>query len=181
MEKDNSKSQIIIYQTEDGKTRVEVRFEQENVWLTQKLIAELFGTTKQNVSLHLQNIFKEKELNQDSAVKDFLTTASDGKKYITKMYSLEAVVAIGYRVNSIRGTLFRQWATYHLKEYMVKGFTIDDVRLKEGGYKSRYFEELLERIRDIRSSERMLYQKVTDIYSTSIDYRKDAKETELFF
>ncbi len=181
MEKDNSKSQIIIYQTEDGKTRVEVRFEQENVWLTQKLIAELFGTTKQNVSLHLQNIFKEKELNQDSAVKDFLTTASDGKKYITKMYSLEAVVAIGYRVNSIRGTLFRQWATYHLKEYMVKGFTIDDVRLKDGGYKSRYFEELLERIRDIRSSERMLYQKVTDIYSTSIDYRKDAKETELFF
>ncbi|CEG11483.1 conserved hypothetical protein [groundwater metagenome] len=181
MEKDNSKSQIIIYQTEDGKTRIEVRFEQENVWLTQKLIAELFGTTKQNVSLHLQNIFKEKELNQDSAVKDFLTTASDGKKYITKMYSLEAVVAIGYRVNSIRGTLFRQWATYHLKEYMVKGFTIDDVRLKEGGYKSRYFEELLERIRDIRSSERMLYQKVTDIYSTSIDYRKDAKETELFF
>ncbi len=108
MEKDNSKSQIIIYQTEDGKTRIEVRFEQENVWLTQKLIAELFGTTKQNVSLHLQNIFKEKELNQDSAVKDFLTTASDGKKYITKMYSLEAVVAIGYRVNSIRGTLFRQ-------------------------------------------------------------------------
>jgi len=181
MKKDNQKSQIIIYQTEDGKTRVEVRFEHENIWLTQKLIAELFGTTKQNVSLHLQNIFKDKELSQNSVVKDFLTTASDGKKYNTKMYSLEAVVATGYRVNSVRGTLFRQWATDRLKEYMVKGFTMDDARLKQGGYKSRYFEELLERIRDIRSSERMLYQKVTDIYATSIDYRKDAKETELFF
>jgi len=181
MKKDNQKSQIIIYQTEDGKTRVEVRFEHENIWLTQKLIAELFGTTKQNISLHLQNIFKDKELSQDSVVKDFLTTASDGKKYNTKMYSLEAVVAIGYRVNSVRGTLFRQWATDRLKEYMVKGFTMDDARLKQGGYKSRYFEELLERIRDIRSSERMLYQKVTDIYATSIDYRKDAKETDLFF
>ena len=181
MTKDSPKSQIIIYQTEDGKTRVEVRFEHENTWLTQKLIAELFGTTKQNVSLHLQNIFKDKELNQASVVKDFLTTASDGKKYHTKMYSLEAIVSVGYRVNSVRGTLFRQWATERLKEYMVKGFTMDDARLKQGGYKSRYFEELLERIRDIRSSERMLYQKVTDIYATSIDYRNDAKETELFF
>lgn len=181
MENTNQQSQIIIYQTEDGETRVEVRFEHENVWLTQKLIAELFGTTKQNVSLHLQNIFKDKELNQDSAVKDFLTAATDGKKYNTKMYSLEAVVAVGYRVNSTRGTLFRQWATDRLKEYIVKGFTMDDTRLKQGGYKSRYFEELLDRIRDIRSSERMLYQKVTDIYATSIDYRKDAKETELFF
>lgn len=174
-------SQIILYQTEDGKTRVEVRFEHENVWLTQKLMAELFGTTKQNVSLHLQNIFKDKELNQNSVVKDFLITATDGKKYNTKMYSLEVVVAVGYRVNSDRGTLFRQWATDRLKEYMVKGFTMDDARLKQGGYKSRYFEELLEHIRDIRSSERMLYQKVTDIYATSIDYHKDAKETELFF
>lgn len=181
MEKDNQKSQIIIYRTEDGKTRVEVRFEHENVWLTQKLMAELFGTTKQNISLHLQNIFKDKELSQASVVKDFLTTASDGKKYNTKMYSLEAVVAVGYRVNSVRGTLFRQWATDRLKEYIVKGFILDDARLKQGGYKSRYFEELLERIRDIRSSERMLYQKVTDIYATSIDYRQDAKETELFF
>ncbi|MFH1838153.1 MAG: RhuM family protein [Candidatus Kuenenbacteria bacterium] len=168
MKKDSQKSQIIIYQTEDGKTRVEVRFEHENVWLTQKLMAELFGTTKQNVSLHLQNIFKDKELSQNSVVKDFLTTASDGKKYSTKMYSLEAVVALGYRVNSVRGTLFRQWATDRLKEYIVKGFTLDDARLKQGGYKSRYFEELLERIRDIRSSERMLYQKVTDIYATSM-------------
>jgi len=178
---DKQKSQIIIYQTEDGKTRVEVRFEHENVWLTQKLMAELFGTTKQNISLHLQNIFKGKELIQNSVVKDFLTTATDEKKYNTKMYGLEAVVAVGYRVNSSRGTLFRQWATDRLKEYMVKGFALDDTRLKQGGYKSRFFEELLERIRDIRSSERMLYQKVTDIYATSIDYRKDAKETDLFF
>ena len=178
---DNQKSQIIIYQTEDGETRVEVRFEHENIWLTQKFIAELFATTKQNISSHLQNIFKDKELNQKSVVRDFLTTASDGKKYNTKMYNLEAVVSLGYRVNSVRGTLFRQWATDRLKEYMIKGFTMDDARLKQGGYKSRYFEELLERIRDIRSSERMLYQKVTDIYATSIDYRKDVEETELFF
>ena len=181
MTKDNSQSQIILYQTEDGKTRVEVRFEHENVWLTQKIMAELFETTKQNISLHLQNIFKEKELNQNSVVKDFLTTASDGKKYKMKMYGLEVIIAVGFRVNSARGTLFRQWATDRLKEYMVKGFAMDDTRLKQGGYKSRFFEELLERIRDIRSSERMLYQKVTDIYATSIDYRKDAKETELFF
>lgn len=179
--KRNKSQQIIIYQTEDGKTKVEVRFEHENVWLTQMLMAELFDTTKQNVSLHLLNIFKEKELDEKSVVKDFLTTANDKKKYVMKMYSLEAVVAVGYRVNSVRGTLFRQWATEHLKEYIVKGFTMDDERLKQGGSKSRYFEELLERIRDIRSSERMLYQKVTDIYATSVDYRKDSKETELFF
>ncbi len=178
---ENRSSQIIIYQTDNGKTRVEVRFEHENVWLSQKLMAELFDTTKQNVSLHLKNIFKENELDQISVVKDFLTTARDKKKYVTKMYSLEAVVALGYRVNSTRGTLFRQWATEKIKEYMVKGFTMDDTRLKQGGYKSRYFEELLERIRDIRSSERVLYQKVTDIYATAIDYRKDAKETDLFF
>lgn len=177
----DSKSQIILYRTDDGKTRVEVRFEHENVWLTQKLMAELFKTTVPNVNIHLKNIFTSKELDRNSVIKEFLITASDGKKYKTKMYSLEAIIALGYRVNSERGTLFRQWATERLKEYMVKGFTMDDTRLKQGGYKSRYFEELLERIRDIRSSERMLYQKVTDIYATSIDYRKDAKETELFF
>jgi hypothetical protein len=181
MKKDNQQSQIILYQTEDGKTRVEVRFEHENVWLTQKLMAELFETTIANINIHLKNIFQTGELSQDSVIKDFLITASDGKKYKTKMYGLEVIIAVGYRVNSARGTLFRQWATDRLKEYIVKGFTMDDARLKQGGYKSRYFEELLERIRDIRSSERMLYQKVTDIYATSIDYRKDAEETELFF
>src|SRR3989339_2240630 len=181
MKKDNQQPQIILYRTEDGKTRVEVRFEHENVWLTQKLMAELFETTVANVNIHLKNIFQTGELSQDSVIKDFLITASDGKKYKTKMYGLEVIISVGYRVNSIRGTLFRQWATERLKEYMVKGFTMDDARLKQGGYKSRYFEELLERIRDIRSSERMLYQKVTDIYATSINYRKDVKETELFF
>ena len=174
-------SQIILYQTEDGKTRVEVRFEHENVWLSQKLMAELFETSVANVNTHLKNIFQTGELEENSVIKDFLITAADGKKYNTKMYCLEVIIAVGYRVNSNRGILFRQWATERLKEYMVKGFTMDDMRLKHGGYKSRYFEELLERIRDIRSSERMLYQKVTDIYATSIDYRKDVKETELFF
>lgn len=176
-----SKSQVILYQTDDGKTRVEVRFEHENVWLTQKLIAELFNTSVPNINMHLKNIFITKEAAVEAVIKEFLITASDGKKYKTKMYSLEAIIAVGYRVNSSRGTLFRQWATERLKEYMIKGFTLDDARLKQGGYKSRYFEELLQRIRDIRSSERMLYQKVTDIYATSIDYRRDAKVTELFF
>lgn len=173
--------QIIIYQTDDGKTKVEVRFEHENVWLSQKLMAELFETTIPNVNMHLKTIFETNELQKNSVIKDFLITAKDGKKYKTKMYGIEVIVAIGYRVNSIRGTIFRQWATERLKEYMIKGFTIDDVRLKQGGYKSRYFEELLEKIRDIRSSDRMLYQKVTDIYATAIDYRKDSEETELFF
>ena len=175
------RSQVILYQTEDGKTRVEVRFEQENVWLTQKMMAELFETTVANINIHLKNIFQSGEQPQNSVIKEFLITASDGKKYKTKMYGLETIIALGFRVNSLRGTLFRQWATDRLKEYMVKGFTMDDARLKQGGHKSRFFEELLERIRDIRSSERMLYQKVTDIYATSIDYRKDAKETDLFF
>ena len=176
-----SSSQIILYQTDNGRTRVEVRFEHENVWLSQKLMAELFNTSVSNVNMHLKNIFQSKELDKNSVIKDFLITAEDGKNYKTKMYSLEAIIAVGYRVNSDRGTLFRQWATERLTEYMVKGFTMDDLRLKQGGHKSRYFEELLERIRDIRSSERMLYQKVTDIYSTAIDYHKDAKETALFF
>src|SRR3989339_2037973 len=181
MKKDNQQPQIILYRTEDGKTRVEVRFEHENVWLTQKLMAELFETTVANVNIHLKNIFQTGELSRNSVIKDFLITASDGKKYKTKMYGLEVIIAVGYRVNSARGTLFRQWATGRLKEYMVKGFAMDDTRLKQGGYKSRYFEELLQRIRDIRSSERVLYQKVTDIYATSIDYQKNARETELFF
>ncbi len=178
------KSQIILYQTEDGKTRVEVRFEHENVWLSQKLMAELFNTTPQNITLHLRNIFQGGELVEKATCKDFLQVQKEGSREIQRklrFYSLDAIIAVGYRVNSDRGVLFRQWATERLKEYMVKGFTMDDARLKQGGYKSRYFEELLERIRDIRSSERMLYQKVTDIYATSIDYRKDVKETDLFF
>lgn len=174
-------NQIIIYETKDKKARVEVRFENENVWLTQKLLADLFETTTANINIHLKNIFQQKELDQKSVIKDFLITAPDGKQYKTKHYNLETIIAVGFRVNSIRGTQFRQWANEHLKEYIIKGFTMDDIRLKQGGHRSRYFEELLQRIRDIRSSERMLYQKVTDIYATSIDYHKDTKETDLFF
>ena len=176
--------QIIIYQTEDGKTRVEVRFEHENVWMTQKLMAELFDTTPQNITLHLKNIYQELEVDKSSTCKDFLQVQTEGNRSIKRrltFYSLETIIAVGYRVNSERGTQFRQWATERLKEYMVKGFTMDDARLKQGGYKSRFFEELLERIRDIRSSERMLYQKVTDIYATSINYRKDDELTKKFF
>jgi hypothetical protein len=174
-------TQITIYETEDGKARVEVRFENENVWLTQKLMAELFDVSVPTVNEHLKNIFESNELNKKSVIRNFRITAADGKAYDTKHYNLEAIISIGYRVNSMRGTQFRIWATERLKEYIIKGFTLDDIRLKQGGYRSRYFEELLQRIRDIRSSERMLYQKVTDIYATSIDYRKDAEETELFF
>ena len=181
MKNTTRENQIIIYETEDGKAHINVRFENENVWLTQKLIAQLFACSVDNVSLHLKNIFSEGELDPKSVIEEYSITAADGKKYKTKHYNLDAIIALGYRVNSHRGTLFRQWATEHLKEYIVKGFTIDDVRLKQGGNKSRYFEELLQRIRDIRSSERMLYQKVTDIYATAIDYRKDAQETDLFF
>ncbi|MDP1721931.1 MAG: virulence RhuM family protein [Candidatus Gottesmanbacteria bacterium] len=179
--KEIPKTQIIIYEAENGKTRIEVRFENENAWLTQKRIAELFDCSIDNVSLHLKNIFFEHELDPKAVIEEYSITASDGKQYRTKHYNLEAIISIGYRVNSIRGTQFRIWATERLKEYMIKGFTLDDIRLKQGGHKSRYFEELLQRIRDIRSSERMLYQKITDIYATAIDYRKDAKETELFF
>lgn len=174
-------NQIIIYETDDAKARVEVRFEDKNVWLTQRLMAELFECSVDNISLHLKNIFSGRELDPHLVTEEYSITAADGKKYKTKHYSLEAIIAVGYRVNSPRGTQFRQWATERLKEYMIKGFTLDDIRLKQGGYRSRYFEELLQRIRDIRSSERMLYQKVTDIYATSIDYRSDAKETDLFF
>lgn len=181
MKKQLPENQIIIYESDDGKARVEVRFEDENVWLTQKLMAELFDCSIDNVSLHLKNIFSEHELDPHSVTEEYSITAADGKRYKTKHYNLEVIIAVGFRVNSARGTQFRQWATEHLKEYMIKGFTMDDVRLKQGGYRFRYFEEILQRIRDIRSSERMLYQKVTDIYATSIDYRNDAEETELFF
>lgn len=175
------RSQIILYQTEDGKTKVQVKMDGETVWLSQKQMGELFDCSSDNIGLHLKNIFKSSELTEKSVAEDFSVTASDGKTYQVKHYNLDAIISIGYRVNSLRGTQFRMWATQHLREYIVKGFTLDDERLKQGGYKSRFFEELLQRIRDIRSSERMLYQKVTDIYATSIDYRKDAKETDWFF
>jgi len=171
-------TQITIYKTDDGKTRVEVRFENENVWLTQTQMSELFDRDQSVISKHIKNILIEGELDEKSNMQNLHTAISD-KPVV--LYSLDVIISVGYRVKSLRGTQFRIWATEHLKEYIIKGFTMDDVRLKQGGYRSRYFEELLQRIRDIRSSERMLYQKVTDIYATAIDYRKDANETDLFF
>lgn len=177
----DQKSEIIIYQTENNDVRIQTRLQDETVWLSQNSMASLFQTTKQNISLHLINIFKDNELAEDSVVKDFLTTAADGKQYSTKYYNLDAIISVGYRVKSPQGTKFRQWATKRIAEYIVKGFTLDDDRLKQEGARSRYFEELLQRIRDIRSSERNFYQKVTDIYATSIDYKKDDELTKEFF
>lgn len=163
-------SLFLIYQTEDGKTRLEVLLENETVWLSQKLMADLFQTTKQNISLHLKNIFDEQELVEKSVVKDFLTTAADGKKYTTKHYNLDCIISVGYRVQSLTATRFRQWATARLHEYIVKGFILDDERLKNPDQPFDYFDELLRRIQDIRTSEKRFYQKITDIYATSVDY-----------
>ena len=174
-------SNFLLYTSPDGEVKVDVFFQDETVWLTQQLLANLFETTKQNISLHLQNIFKDGELSENSVVKEFLTTASDGKKYKTKYYNLDAIISVGYRVNSEKATQFRVWATKTLREYIIKGFALNDERLKQGDVRARYFEELLQRIRDIRSSERNFYQKVTDIYATSIDYKKDDKLTQEFF
>ena len=181
MKKDNPQSQIVIYQTEDGQARVNVRFENEMAWLTQKLIAELFEVSIPTVNEHLKNIFETSELSEDSVVRNFRITASDAKIYDTKHYNLDVVIALGYRVNSKRATQFRIWATARLRDYIIKGFALNDDRMKQGGGVARYFEELLQRVRDIRSSERNFYQKVTDIYATSIDYRKDDSLTKKFF
>jgi hypothetical protein len=174
------KSELILYQSEDGKTRLEVRMDKVTVWLTQGQMGELFQTTKQNISLHLQHLFAEKELQEDSVVKEFLTTAADGKNYQTRFYNLDVIISVGYRVKSQRGTQFRIWATQRLREYIIKGFTLDDERLKRRGG-GNYFEELLARIRDIRSSEKVFWRKVLDIYATSIDYDPAAETTQLFF
>ncbi len=175
-------SEIILYQTEDGKTTISVRMENETVWLSQAAMAELFQTSKQNISLHLKNIFEENELDENRVVKDYLTTAADGKNYSTRHYNLEAIISVGYRVRSHLGTQFRKWATERLKEYLVKGFVLDDDRLKEGkNIGADYFDELLERIRDIRASEKRFYQKIRDIYKLACDYDPKAEETLEFF
>jgi hypothetical protein len=175
-------NQIAFYQSPEGSVNIEVLFAQENLWLPQKRIAELFGTTKQNISLHLSNIFKSNELAEEAVVKDFLTTASDNKQYKTKFYSLEAIIAIGYRVNSELGTQFRQWGTGILKNYIHKGYALDINRMKHGSrFSTRYFDELYEEIKDIRTSERRIYQKITDIYATAIDYSPKAYESRKFF
>lgn len=173
-------SEFILYQTEDGRTRVQCRFENETVWLTQQQMAELFQTTKQNVGQHLKSLFAEGELVQDSVVKESFTTAADGKNYATRFYNLDVIISVGYRVKSLRGTQFRIWATQRLREYIVKGFTMDDERLKQSGG-GEYFDELLERIRDIRSSEKAFWRKVLDIYATSADYDPRAEASQLFF
>lgn len=175
----NNKPDFIIYETTDKVAKVSVRLEEETVWLTQKQLADIFDTTKQNIGQHIKNILSDAELDKDSVVKFFFTTALDGKKYNTEHYNLDMIISLGYRINSKIATRFRQWATERLKEYIVKGFALDDERLKNGG--GRYFRELLQRIRDIRSSERNLWQQVTDIYATSIDYNSDSNITVDFF
>lgn len=171
---------IIIYTTEDGQVDIEVRLEDENVWLTQNSMAELFDTTKQNISLHIKNIFEENELNENSVVKENLTTAKDGKNYKTKFYNLDLIIAVGYRVKSIRGTQFRIWANKLIKEYLIKGYNLNVKRFKNNGG-GVYFEEVLEKIRDIRSSEKVFWRKILDIYATSVDYdAKDEKTREFF-
>ena len=162
--------QFLVYQTADGQLKIDVRFEGETVWLTQQHMAELFLTTKQNIGQHLKSIFEEGELAPESVVKNFFTTAADGKKYSTNFYNLDAIISVGYRVKSRVATQFRIWATQHLREYIIKGFVLDDERLKNPDLPFDYFEELTRRIQDIRTSERRFYQKITDIYATSIDY-----------
>ena len=174
-------SEIIIYYTYDGKANIKFHADNNTVWLTQNQIAELFDTTKQNISLHLNKCFKEKELIKDSVVKYYLTTASDGKKYNTAFYNLEAILAVGFRVRSIRGVQFRQWANSTLKEFLEKGFILDDDRLKNPDGRPDFFDELLDRIRDIRASEKRFYQKLRDLFALSTDYVSSDTTTQLFF
>jgi hypothetical protein len=175
-----NKGDIIIYQTEDGLTKIDVKIEKETVWLSLDLMAELFQRDKSTISRHIKNIFKEGELSPVSVVAKFATTAADGKTYQVEYFNLDVIISVGYRVKSIRGTQFRIWATQRLKEYMIKGFTMDDERLK-GHAGGSYWKELLDRIRDIRSSEKVLYRQVLDLYATSVDYNPKSDESILFF
>ena len=174
---------IIIYQTDDGLTKIDVKIENETVWLSQQQMAELYNTTKQNISLHIKNIFDENELNENSTVKEFLTVQKEGNRNVernVKFYNLDMIISLGYRIKSKIATNFRKWATERLKEYMIKGFTMDDERLKGNGGGS-YWRELLARIKDIRSSEKVLYRQVLDLYATAVDYNpKDEKSIEFF-
>ncbi|MCX6326743.1 MAG: virulence RhuM family protein [Bacteroidia bacterium] len=177
-------SQIIIYTTETGETKLEVRLENETVWLTQKLMAELFQTSPQNITIHLKNIFEEGELSEAATCKDFLQVGKEGVRTVErnqKFYNLDAIISVGYRIKSAVATRFRQWATQHIKEYIVKGFVMDDERLKNPDLPFDYFEELIKRIQDIRTSERRFYQKITDIYATSTDYDPTDENSILFF
>ncbi|MCK9229488.1 MAG: virulence RhuM family protein [Syntrophales bacterium] len=173
-------SEIVLYQTEDGRTRIQVRLEDETVWLTQKLMAELFQKDVRTINEHIRNIFAEGELSPESVIRNFRITAADGKTYDTQHYNLDVIISVGYRVKSHRGTQFRIWATQRLREYIVKGFTLDDERLKQAGG-GNYFDELLARIRDIRASEKVFWRKVLDIYATSIDYDPNTDTSRRFF
>lgn len=173
-------SEIIIYQNSDGNIKIDVRLQEESVWLTQAQICELFQKSKATISEHIKNIFEEGELNENSVVRNFRTTAADGKSYDTNYYNLDVIISVGYRVKSTQGTQFRIWATQRLKEYIIKGFALNDDRFKSGT-SMNYFNELQDRIREIRLSERFFYQKIKDIYTTSIDYNpKDEKTIEFF-
>ena len=177
-------SQFLIYISEKGNTKIDVRFENETVWLTQNQIADLFQTTKQNVSLHINNIFKEEELEENSTVKDYLTVQQEGKREVkraVKHYNLDMIISVGYRIKSKLATRFRQWATVHIREFIVKGFVLDDERLKNPDLPFDYFDELLLRIQDIRTSEKRFYRKITDIYATSVDYDPTTEDSILFF
>ena len=171
---------IIIYQTDDGETQIDVKLEDETVWLTQAQLCELYQTSKANVSEHIKNIFTEGELDEASVVRKFRTTAADGKSYMTAYYNLDMIISLGYRIKSRIATHFRRWATERLKEYMIKGFALDDKRLKELGG-GDYWKELLDRIRDIRSSEKVMYRQVLDLYATSVDYDPKSSESIAFF
>jgi hypothetical protein len=174
-------SEFLIYQAEDGKTQLSVVLENEELWLSQKQLTELFGKAKTTISEHIKHIFEDGELREDSVVRFFRTTAADGKNYEVAHYNLDMVLALGYRVRSQAGVRFRQWASTQLKEYLVKGFVLDDERLKNPGQARDYFDELTRRLQDIRTSERRFYQKITDIYATSVDYDSTATITQEFF
>lgn len=181
--KNEPQSPVLLYQASDGATRLEVRMEDETVWLSQSQMVELFQTTKQNVSLHIQNLFAEGELDRSATVKEYLTVQQEGSRQVSRSvehYNLDVIISVGYRVKSQRGTQFRIWATQRLREYIVKGFAMDDERLKRAGG-GNYFEELLSRIRDIRSSEKVFWRKVLEIYATSIDYDSREEASHLFF
>ena len=179
-----SNSQIIIYQTANGQTKLEVRLENETVWLTQKAMAELFQTTTQNITIHIKNIFEEGELSEMATCKDFLQVQKEGERMVErtqKFYNLDAIISVGYRIKSHIATKFRIWATQRLREYIVKGFVLDDERLKNPDNPFDYFDELIKRIQDIRTSERRFYQKITDIYATSVDYDPTLETSITFF
>ncbi len=178
----NSTAEFLIFTGQAGEQSIEARYENETIWLTQKLIAALFSVSIPTINEHLKNIFDSGELNPDSVIRKFRITATDGKSYSTKHYNLDAIISVGYRVNSVRATQFRQWATQVLREFAIKGYVLDKKRMENGSFLGEdYFERLLEEIREIRLSERRFYQKITDIYATSVDYNKDAPTTKAFF